>query len=129
MADVNLPARAYGPLRLVRESARVAGALVRLDVVRLAIEQGQPLPAHLHEQGLLPLSMAPLLQAAERSRNLVWVLGEMGVALSNRMLRISQRIMLTLFPIVIFAAGAVVGVFAVAMFLPLIELMTRLTEL
>jgi type II secretory pathway component PulF len=101
----------------------------RLDVVRLAIEQGQPLPAHLHEQGLLPRSMAPLLQAAERSRNLVWVLGEMGVALSNRMVRISQRIMLTLFPIVIFATGTVVGVFAVAMFLPLIELMTRLTEL
>jgi type II secretory pathway component PulF len=101
----------------------------RLDAVRLAIEQGQPLPAKLLDQGLLPRSMAPLLQAAERSRSLIWVLGEMGVALSNRMLRISQRIMLTLFPLVIFAAGAVVGVFAIAMFLPLIELMTRLTEL
>lgn len=90
------------------------------------VEQGDPLPETLQQQELLPRNATPLVQAAQRAGNLPWALAELGESLNRRLVRQLQRLTMTAFPLLILAAGLLVGLFVVGGFLPLVELMTRI---
>lgn len=100
----------------------------RLDAVCTRVEQGEPLAESLRRGGLLPRAMVPLVGAAERVRNLPWALAELGDHLSNRLIRRLRRISVVVFPLILLAIGGLVGFIALGMFLPLVELITRLSE-
>jgi type IV pilus assembly protein PilC len=99
----------------------------RLNAVRQRVEQGEPLADSLRRQGLLPRSMVPLVQAAERARNLPWALGELGDNRANRRIRSLRRISLLFFPAIMVVIGFMVGLIVLGTFLPLVEMMTRLS--
>jgi type IV pilus assembly protein PilC len=98
----------------------------RLRKVRAAIEHGEPLPESLHREGLLPNSMLPLLQAAERARNLPWAMLELGDHLGRRSVNLSERITAAVFPLTVILTGIVVGFVIIALFMPLVTLITEL---
>jgi len=99
---------------------------LKLEAVRKAIDQGQPLPENLCQNGLLPQSMVPLLQAAGRADNLPWALGELGESQAKRAVRLARRLVMAIFPISIMAIGLAVAAIALGMFLPLVELISEL---
>jgi type II secretory pathway component PulF len=72
--------------------------------------------------------MAPLVASATRVGNLSWALVELGDHLSGRAFRLVRRLSLVLSPILVVAIGVVVLFVVVAMFLPLIKLLTSLAE-
>lgn len=116
-------------LNLLAEAGYFAGVVrKRLRGVQQRIEQGEPLAASLRNRGLLPAAVAPVIQAAEGIRNLPWALLEIGDHLANRTVRALQRFSLLLSPISVLAIGTMVGLSVIAMFLPLVELLTRMTE-
>jgi type IV pilus assembly protein PilC len=94
----------------------------RLRIARARAEQGQSLADSLYRAGLLPRTMAPLVRAAERARNLPWALTELGDHLGLRSTRILRRTYMVLAPTIVVAIGAVVGFLVVGMFIPLIKL-------
>src|SRR5262249_53697888 len=91
----------------------------RLRAVRRRLEQGDPLAAPPRRHGLLPRSMVPLVQSAERLGNLPWALAELGEARGNRLVRVLRTGSSLLSPAVILAVGTMVGFIVVGMFLPL----------
>jgi type II secretory pathway component PulF len=103
-------------------------ALRLLDRARARIEQGEPFDESLFQVGLLPASMLPLVRAAVRAGNLPWALAEMADALYHRMMRNMQRIVQAVFPFVVILFGGVVAFIVIAMFLPLVKLITELSE-
>jgi len=104
---------------VARRGARKAAARV---------DRGEPLDAALEASGLLPTNAAPLVRSAERVRNLPWALVELGDHLAGRAVRLVRRLSLVLSPVLVVLVGLVVGFIALAMFLPLIQLLTGLTE-
>ncbi len=100
----------------------------RLEAVRRRIEQGEPLADSLRRGGLLPASFVPLVQAAERAHNLPWALRELGETLADRTVRALRRFSQFVFPLVVVALGLLVGCIVVGIFMPLIDLMTRLAQ-
>jgi type II secretory pathway component PulF len=104
---------------VARRGARAAAARV---------DRGEPLDAALADAGLLPPNAAPLVRSAGRVRNLPWALVELGDHLAGRAVRLVRRLSLVLSPLLVVLVGAVVGFIALAMFLPLIQLLTGLTE-
>jgi len=99
----------------------------RLRAVEATIGQGEPLEIALRGAGLLPASMAPLVSSATRVGNLPWALVELGDHLSGRAFRLVKQLSLMLAPILVVAIGMVVLFVVVAMFLPLIKLLERLS--
>ncbi|MBM4071973.1 MAG: hypothetical protein FJ271_24060 [Planctomycetes bacterium] len=97
----------------------------RLSQTLHDVEQGAPLPETLQRRELLPGNMLPLVQAAQRAGNLPWALGALGESLNRRLVRLVQRLTMIAFPLLVMAAGLLVGLFVVGYFLPLIEMMTR----
>jgi type II secretory pathway component PulF len=100
----------------------------RLEKVRDAVEEGQPLADSLRRGGLLRPAMAPLVQSAERARNLPWALAELADHLSGRAVRLLQRVSQVIFPASVVAIGALVGLMVGAMFVPLVSLMNELSQ-
>jgi type IV pilus assembly protein PilC len=94
----------------------------RLRSARARAEQGEGLADSLYRAGLLPRTMAPLVRAAERARNLPWALTELGDHLSLRAARLLQRTYMVLAPTIVVAIGTVIGFLVVGMFIPLIKL-------
>lgn len=101
--------------------------LHRLKAAQYRIEHGEPLADSLLDAGLLTMSMIPLVHAAERAGNLPWALAELADTLYNRTLRVIQRIMQALFPLSVVAVGLLVGYVVVALFIPLVKLVTELS--
>ena len=99
----------------------------RLNAVRYRVEQGEPLADSLRRKGLLPSAMVPLVQAAERARNLPWALAELGENRANRRVRNLRRISLLLFPVIVVVIGLMVGFIVLGMFFPVVEIITRLS--
>jgi type IV pilus assembly protein PilC len=95
----------------------------RLRSARAFAEQGESFADSLYRAGLLPGTMAPLVRAAERARNLPWALTELGDHLSLRASRLLQRTYMVLAPTIVLAIGAVIGFLVVGMFIPLIKLL------
>jgi type IV pilus assembly protein PilC len=100
----------------------------RLLAAAGAADRGDPLADALRGAGLLPKGMAPLVRAAEPAGTLPWVLAELGEAQGGRALRLVRRTSLVVSPLLVVAVGGVVGFVVVAMFVPLIALLTRLSE-
>jgi type IV pilus assembly protein PilC len=100
----------------------------RLEGSRRLIEQGEPLAKSLYRRGLLTAAMAPLVDAAERARNLPWALAELGDHLAGRTAQMIERITKAIFPLVICGLGLVVGFMVVGMFLPMIEVIGKLGQ-
>lgn len=115
-------------LALLREHDYLGRAVqARLLVVQETIEAGQSLSAALIAQGLLPKNMAPLLQAAERARNLPWALEEAGETLVRRARTLLQRVSAIVGPVTIAILGLITAAVALAIFLPLVTILTKLT--
>lgn len=100
----------------------------RLRGTRAAVERGEPLANSLRRYKLLPRAMVPLLEAAGRARNVPWALTEMGEHLAARAVRLLQRFSLALSPATVAVLGLVVGLLVVAMFVPLVAVITELAE-
>jgi type IV pilus assembly protein PilC len=114
-------------LKLLEESGSFGTApRRRLQRTRVSVEQGQALADAMRRWELLPARMTPLVEAAQRARNLPWALRELGEQLERRMRRITLTISMTLFPMSILAIGALVGFVVVSMFYPLIHVMEGL---
>jgi type IV pilus assembly protein PilC len=100
----------------------------RLRVVRRRVEQGEPLADSLRRGRLLPKAMVPLVQAAERMRNLPWALAELGENLAQRTVQLMRRISLVVFPLIVAVIGLLVGFIVIGMFIPLVDLIWRLSS-
>jgi type IV pilus assembly protein PilC len=100
----------------------------RLRTVCRRVEQGEPLADSLRRGGLLPASLVPLVQAAERAHNLPWALAELSETLADRIVRALRRFSQLVSPLLVLAIGVLVGFIVLGMFMPLIDLMTRLGE-
>lgn len=100
----------------------------KLGLALAATERGEPLDAALNGAGLLPSNMVPLVRSAQRVQTLPWALGELGESLSGKAFRVVRKLTLVVAPLLIIAVGAVVAFVALAMFMPLIQLLTRLSE-
>ncbi len=101
----------------------------RLNKAQRAIERGEPLAESLGRAGLLPASMAPLVMAAERTHTLPFALGEIGNLLAGKAVGMAKRASLVIGPLLVVAIGALVGLIAIGMFTPLINILTRLARL
>src|SRR5262245_14574512 len=99
-----------------------------IDSAHRRVRGGEPLATSLRGAGLLPRTMVPLVQTAERLNNLPWALVEMGELLSGRAVRMARRLSLIVSPLLVIAVGGVVACVAIGMFMPLITLLTRLAE-
>jgi type IV pilus assembly protein PilC len=114
-------------LGLLIESGYFPAAVERrLEAVRNAVQQGEPLAESLFRQRLLPRSMVPLVQAAGRANNLPWALSELGESHAKNLFRLARRITLAIFPIAIVAMGLAIAAIALGMFLPLVQLISEL---
>ena len=100
----------------------------RLSACRKQVEHGGPLGESLYSQGLLSQAMVPLLQAAERVRNVPWAIIQLGDNLAGRAGRILQKISLALSPVTVFVVGGLVAFFVLGMFLPIIKLTEGLSR-
>ncbi len=99
----------------------------RLRALAQRLEQGHPLAPSLRRCGLLTPAMVPLVKAGERVGNLPWVLAELGKARVDRVIRILRLTSKLLSPVILIAVGTLVAYIAVAMFLPLVNVITRYT--
>ncbi len=77
--------------------------------------------------GMLRSGETSLLDAAERVGNLAWALRGLADSIERRSEHRTRIIMELLRPVALLAAGTVVGIFVVGMFLPLIQIITGLT--
>jgi type II secretory pathway component PulF len=100
----------------------------RLQHAHDRILDGEALAASLHGYGLLSSAMTPLVQTAERVRNLPWVLRELGVVLVDRTIRRMRRGSMLLMPLMVIGVGVLVGYIVISMFVPLVELISALGD-
>lgn len=101
---------------------------LRLCTVCRRVEEGETLADSLRQGSLLPAAMVPLVHAAERAHNLPWALVELGDMLTNRTVRAMRRLSQVLSSLFVVALGALVGFIVIGIFMPLIEIITRLAE-
>jgi type II secretory pathway component PulF len=94
---------------------------MRASDLAQALEHGEPLAESLVQSGLAPASVQGLITSAEKAQNLPWALQELGDTLVRRSARLSYWLAMTLFPLGILVCAALVALFAVGMFLPLIK--------
>ena len=97
-----------------------------IDRARFRIEQGEPFAESLTQAGLLSAAMLPLVQSAQRTDNLPWALTEMAQSLNSHTVRTVERVTQAVFPLTVILLGALVGFIVIAMFLPLVRLITEL---
>jgi len=94
----------------------------RAAAVRLGLLAGDPCWELLEEQGFLNSKETKLIESAQSAGNLPWALNILADSLDRKWQYQIQSIIEFIRPIVIVAIGIIVGIFAVAMFLPLIKL-------
>ena len=88
---------------------------------------GEDWSGSLFRHGLLGRADLAVLQAAGRVGNLPWAMKEMAQSSRRRVVYRLQALVQMLFPVVILGLAAFVMFYVVAMFLPLISLIQRLT--
>jgi type IV pilus assembly protein PilC len=117
-------------LKFIRNSGVYPGIVrTRLSRAAKSAEAGATLEQALVESQLLPTSMAPLVKAAQATNTLGWALEELGEHLAGRAVKLVRRISLVVAPMLILAIAAFVAFIALALFLPLVQLIEALTEL
>jgi type IV pilus assembly protein PilC len=127
MLETGLPApEALGELA---ESGFFPGVVSqRLEAASAWVEQGEPLADSLCRAGLLSSAMVSVVQAAERMRNLPWVLSELGDSLAGRTVRYMRRLSQIIAPLSVVAVGLLVGLIVLGMFLPLVKMIEGLSQ-
>jgi type IV pilus assembly protein PilC len=116
-------------LALLAGSGFYEGMLGRLLAdTRRAVENGEPLAESLSRRRLVPAAAVPLMHAAQRAGNLPWALGEMADTLSDRTIRLMRRLSIVGGPLLLIVIGGLVGYLVVGMFIPIVDLITKLTE-
>ncbi len=93
--------------------------LVRIDE---DVHKGRDWIESLQDRGLIRRSDAAVLDAAQRVGNLEWALRELAESSDRRLGYRLEFWLQLLFPLLIIAAGALVSLFALAYFLPLVKL-------
>jgi type IV pilus assembly protein PilC len=99
----------------------------QLAKARQAVSNGEPLAAALRGAGLMPRSMAALVQTAERTRTLGWALRELGELLAGKAIRVARRLSMLFAPLMVIAVGCVVAMVVIGIFLPLINMIEALS--
>jgi type II secretory pathway component PulF len=108
----------------VLESGLLPNALTeRVNRLASDVDEGVPLAESLVKHGLATRPMQGLITSAEKAQNLPWALQELGDSLTRRSARVSYRVVMVVFPLMIFALAVLVGIVAVAIFSPLAELL------
>jgi type II secretory pathway component PulF len=108
----------------VLESGLLPGALVeRVNRLASDVDEGVPLADSLAKHGLATGPTQGLIASAQKAQNLPWALQELGDSLVRRSARVSYRVVMTLFPLMIFSLAILVGLVAVGVFSPLVELL------
>jgi type IV pilus assembly protein PilC len=100
----------------------------RLAKAAQSSRRGDALAEVLAQNGLMPRSHAPLVATAERTQSLVWTLRELGDQLSQRALRFVRRLAILLGPLILLILGAVVGFTAIALFVPLVQMLAEMSQ-
>lgn len=112
---------------LIATPALGEGPRRRLALALAKAEQGEPLAPALAAQGLMPGPMVALYGSAERAGNLPWALEEMGDALGRRATTRFRRGMQLFAPLTLVLLGLLVAAVSLAMFLPVVHILTNLT--
>lgn len=132
--------RMLGPLvetgRSIPEALRVLGSAGdwpqfirrKLDRACAIVESGASLSDALRKTQLLPASMSPMIDAAQRAHTLPWALSQLGELLAGRAARWVRRASAVVGPLLVGAIGVLTALIILGVFYPLIVLLTRLTE-
>jgi protein transport protein HofC len=108
--------------RLVRSRLLPGVAARRVRRLVVDLEQGQPLTESLARHGLITEPMRGLILAAEKAGNLPWALQELGDTVTRRCARITHRVTLVLFPVIVFGCACLIAYAALSIFTPLIAM-------
>jgi type II secretory pathway component PulF len=99
----------------------------RLRDVLYDLAHGGQWGESLHHRGLIRQSDLAVLQSAERAGNLSWALRELADSNRRRLAQWLNVVMQLLFPPVVLCFGAVVCFVVVAMFMPVIQVITSMS--
>ena len=99
----------------------------RLVTAWRGIEAGLGWADALRSEGLLSEADSEVLIAAERLGNLEWAFRELSQSGERRHAQRMEVVSQLLFAFVLIGAGALVGILCVAYFLPLVDLISRLS--
>lgn len=100
---------------------------VRVHGLLADLTQGKPLAESLARHELVTAPAQGLIASAQKSGKLAWALQELGDTLMRRCARLSYRAVAVAFPLMIFACAVLVGLVALALFVPLLELLKGLS--
>jgi type II secretory pathway component PulF len=101
----------------------------RLIGVESDVRQGVDWIQALWRHGLIRAADAEVLDSAAAVGNLGWALSELAETTERRLATRFQAVVQTLFPLVVVMLGMVVFMLIVAYFLPLVQLIQRLSDL
>ena len=99
----------------------------RLGVISNEVARGDECWLVLRAAGFLRRGEPLLLEAAQRVGNLTWALRGMADSIERRAIYRYQIVVEFIDPVLVLCMGAVVGTFCVSMFLPLVELLNKLS--
>ena len=114
-------------LQTLVQSYPIGSIRARLSQVSADVQAGVSWSESLQSRGLIRQSDLAVLQAAERAGNLSWAMREMADSNRRRLAYRMNVLVQTIFPPVVLCIGAVVLFIVVALFLPLITLIERLS--
>jgi len=95
--------------------------------IRTAVEQGRDWIVAVRHAGFVSRSEASLLQSAQRTGNTAAVLDQLALSKERSQIRKDDLFSKLAFIPLIFLLGAFIGTFVIAMFLPLLALITALS--
>ena len=100
---------------------------IRAKLIRVwqDMDRGEDWCVSLRRRRLIGQAEYGVLQAAQRVGNISWALHEMAAGTRRRLVYRIYAWFQVLFPLVIFAYGAVVAVIVVALFMPLVVLIQK----
>lgn len=101
----------------------------RLLRAREAVEDGTSWPVALRKHGIVSAAEAGVLEAAERAGNVVWALREVADSRERRLAYRVKVLCALVQPLVIVGLGVIVMTIVVAYFLPIVDMIMRLSEL
>ena len=100
----------------------------RLELVESDIAHGADWIESLKRRGLIRASDAEVLVSAAEVGNLSWALFELADSADRKLATRFQMVVQTLFPLVVVMLGMAVFILAMAYFVPLVQLITELTN-
>jgi type II secretory pathway component PulF len=101
---------------------------VRVNALAAAVARGDDCWSALRAARMLRRGEVALLEAAQRVGNLVWALRGMADGIERKSEYRFQFFMEFLHPVLIIAVGSIVGTFCAAIFLPMITLLSQLSN-